>query len=143
MNNLYKYSQDILKNSFIKAGLEPFQNKNEKEVKFIVKSQAGKYHEVFLQFIDLERERSIKISKSQLGPLKDNVWIALVLFMKGIEPIVYLIPSTVFEKPDNYIFLENDQGEKFSHLSNWEIKIFTKAIPELSKYTFSEMVKQF
>jgi len=77
--------------------------------------------------------------------------------MKDIEPVLYLIthyfslffigirecfafPSTQLAKPDNYIFIDNDQGERFKHLSNWEIKVFTKAIPELSKFALSNML---
>lgn len=68
--------------------------------------------------------------------------MALVLFMKEMEPVLYLIPSKQLAKPDNYIFINNDQGERFSHLSNWEIKVFTKAIPELSKFALDNIVGQ-
>ena len=87
-------------------------------------------------------ERSVKIPKQDLGALQENRWIVLVLFMKDLEPAVYLIPSKVFEKPDNYIFFENAQGERFAHLSNWEIRVFTKGIKDLSKYAFGSMAKQ-
>jgi hypothetical protein len=30
----------------------------------------------------------------------------------------------------------------FSRLSNWEIKVFTKAIPELSKFALNNMIAQ-
>ncbi len=61
--------------------------------------------------------------------------MALVLFMKDIEPAIYLIPVKVWETPDQ-IFIDNDQGERLKHMSNWEIKIFTRGIQELSKYAF-------
>ena len=63
--------------------------------------------------------------------------------MKEMEPVLYLIPSNALTKPDNYILFDNEQGERFKHLSNWEIKVFTKAIPELSKYEFSNIIKEF
>ena len=59
--------------------------------------------------------------------------------MKETDPVLYLIPSTIFKNTDNYIFFENEQGERISYLSNWEIKVFTKAISELSKYEFANM----
>lgn len=62
--------------------------------------------------------------------------------MKEMEPVLYLIPSKQLAKADNYIFIDNDQGEQFKHLSNWEIKVFTKAIPELSKYALNNIVNQ-
>jgi len=75
---------------------------------------------LYLQTVNLEKDRSVKISKSVLGEPKDNLWVALVLFMKEMEPVLYLIPSNQLAKPDDYIFIDNEQGEHFSHLSNWE-----------------------
>ena len=127
----------------MKARLEIFASESESRgVDFIVKTQSGKYHELYLQPINLEKDRSVKIPKENLGELKDNLWIALVLFMKEMEPVLHLIPSKVLETPDNYIFIDNDQGERFKQHSNWEIKVFTKAIPELSKYSLSNMLSK-
>jgi len=137
MNKLIKYiNQELTQFGF---KLNPKENGRE-GVDFTIKTKAGNYHELYLQPINLETERSVKISKEVLGEPKDNLWVALVLFMKDIEPVLYLIPSKQLAKPDNYIFIDNDQGERFKHLSNWEIKVFTKAIPELSKFTLSNML---
>lgn len=143
MDKIYKYAQHFAKLEFMKAHLEVFQNESaNKGIEFIVKSTLGNYHEIYLQPINLEKDRSVKIPKSELGELKDSLWIALVLLMKETEPVLYLIPSTIFKNPDNYIFFENEQSERFNYLSNWEIKVFTKAIPELSKYEFDNMKKE-
>lgn len=140
-NQLRKHAEHLVMLEFIKAGVEVFQNEsNIGMVDFIIKNKFGSYQEVSLQVLNLEAERSVKIPKSELGfILPGNLWIALVLFMKEMEPAVYLIPSKVFENP-NEIFVNNEQIERFRHLSNWEIKVFTRAIPELSKYSFSAMV---
>ncbi len=123
MQKLYKYAQHFTKLELMKARLEVFQNESGREgVDFIIKTDTGNYHELYLQTVNLEKDRSVKISKLVLGEPKDNLWIALVLFMKEIEPVLYLIPSNQLAKPDDYIFIDNDQGERFSHLSNWEIK---------------------
>ena len=117
------------------------------------------YHELYLQTINLEKDRSVKIIKQEIGEPKDTLWIALVLFMKEMEPVLYLIahniyyffngirecfavPSKTLAKPDDYIFIENEQSDRFKHLSNREIKVFTKAIPQLSKYAFANMIKE-
>lgn len=141
MINLHKLAQYITELELLRASLVVSKNESGREgVDFIIKTNKGNYHELYLQTINLEKERSIKISKTVLGEPKDNLWVALVLFMKDIEPVLYLIPSTQLAKPDNYIFIDNDQGERFKHLSNWEIKVFTKAIPELSKFALSNML---
>ncbi len=141
MTKLYKYAQHFTKLELLRAKLDVFQNESGSEgVDFIVKTKSGNYHELYLQPINLETERSVKISKEVLGEPKDNLWVALVLFMKDIEPVLYLIPSTQLAKPDNYIFIDNDQGERFKQFSNWEIKVFVNAIPELSKFALDNML---
>jgi len=127
----------------MKARLEVFQNESaNKSVEFIVKRSTGKYHELYLQTLNLEKDRSVNILKQEIGEPKDTLWVALVLFMKEMEPVLYLIPSKTLAKPDDYIFIDNEQGDRFKHLSNWEIKVFTKAIPQLSKYAFANMIKE-
>ena len=128
----------------MKHRLEVFQNESgSRGVDLVVKTKSGKYHEVLLQVLNLETtERSAKILKSEWDyELTSNRWIALVLFMKEMEPKVYLIPSNVFKGPDEYIFFDNDQGERMKHLSNWEIKIFSKGIEELSEFALANSVK--
>lgn len=143
MQKLYKYAQHFTKLELMRARLDVFQNESGREgVDFIVKTKSGNYHELYLQPINLETERSVKITKTVLGEPKNNLWVALVLFMKDIEPVLYLIPSTQLAKPDDYIFIDNDQGERFKHLSNWEIKVFTKAIPELSQYSLLSILSK-
>jgi hypothetical protein len=160
MNKLQKYAQHFVKLELMKARLEVFQNESaNKGVEFIVKTSTGKFHELYLQTLNLEKDRSVKILKQEIGEPKDTLWVALVLFMKEMEPVLYLIahniycffngilecyavPSKTLAKPDDYIFIENEQGDRFKHLSNWEIKVFTKAIPQLSKYAFAYMIKE-
>lgn len=128
MDKLFKYAQHFTKLELMKARIEVYQNESGREgVDFIVKTNTGNYHELYLQPINLETERSVKISKSVLGKPKDNLWVALVLFMKEMEPVLYLIPTNQLAKPDDYIFINNDQGERFKHLANWEIKSIYKS----------------
>jgi hypothetical protein len=143
VNEITKYAQHFTKLELMKARLEVFQNESGREgVDFIIKTNTGNYHELYLQTVNLEKDRSVKISKAILGEPKANLWIALVLFMKEMEPVLYLIPSNQVAKPDDYIFIDNNQSERFSHLSNWEIKVFTEAIPKLSKFVLSNIISQ-
>ena len=143
MSDLMKQVEQFVKQELMKAHFEVFSGESESRgVDFILKTPSRKYHELFLLPINLDFARSVKIPKSDLGELKDNLWIALVFVMKEIEPVLHLIPSKILENPDNYIFFDHEQGERFSHLSNWEIKVFKKSIEELSKYSLMNMVSK-
>jgi len=60
----------------------------------------------------------------------------LVLVIENEPRAFYLIAAETLSKPDNRIFFENDVSI-MPQLSNWEIKIFTSAIPELAKFEIS------
>lgn len=143
MSHLRKQVKQFVEQELTKARFEVSSGESESRgVDFIVKTPSGKYHELFLQPINLDFARSVKIPKSDLGELKENLWIALVFVMKEIEPVLHLIPSKILENPDNYIFFDHEQDERFRHLSNWEIKVFQKSIGELSKYSLTNMVSK-
>ncbi|WP_034058430.1 hypothetical protein [Lacinutrix jangbogonensis] len=100
------------------------------------KTNNSKQYQLFFKSIDFDKERNIKIPKQDLGELKENLLIGLVLLIESEAKVLYLIPSTVFLNP-NTIFISNDV--MLAHLSNWEISVFTNAIPELSKYALENV----
>ena len=80
--------------------LTPKQNGRE-GVDFLI----GDNH-LYLQSIDLDTtHRSIKISKQELGELKDILFIALVLIMEKQPRVFYIIPSVDLSKSNNNIFI--------------------------------------
>ncbi|MEM6736112.1 MAG: hypothetical protein AAF620_08595 [Bacteroidota bacterium] len=83
MSDLRKQVEQFVKQELMKAGLEVFASESEslpsrsygqvnRGVDFIVKTPSGKYHELFLQPINLDFTRSVKIPKGDLGEPKDN-----------------------------------------------------------------------
>lgn len=54
---LHKYAQHFTKLELMKVRLEVFQNESGSEgVDFIVKTNSGNYHEIYLQPINLEKD---------------------------------------------------------------------------------------
>ena len=97
-------------------------------------------NQLYLQSIDLDStQRSIKITKQELGELKDNLFIALVLIIDKEPKVVYLIPSNHLSQNNSNIFIENEVSLMPS-LSNWEIKVSSNSIPELVKYSLENMI---
>jgi len=127
---------------FMKAKQEVFQKESGREgVDFIVKTKSGNKHELVLQTLELDKQRSLKIPKQQLGELKDNLWIVLILFMEEEALGSFLIPSKIFTTPDDYIFKDNPQSEIFAHFANWEIKVFKDGMDKLNEYQLVNQVK--
>ena len=99
-------------------------------------------NQLYLQSIDLNTsQRSIKITKQDLGELRDNLFLALVLIIDKESKVVYIIPSKQLSQTDSNIFINNEVSLMPS-LSNWEIKVSTNAIPELVKYSLENMIEK-
>ena len=111
---------------------------------YSIKSKSGKKYLIDIRILDLtkpQRDKKIKIPKSDWNyKLPGNLYVALIIVLEGIEPTLFLISSKVFLEPDNYIFFDNSQAERFKHLSNWEIKVFGKGMEKLSEYAFDRVV---
>jgi len=142
MIKLVKYAEYFMMAEFMKAKQEVFQKESGREgVDFIVKTKSGNKHELVLQTLELDKQRSLKIPKQQLGELKDNLWIVLILFMEEEALGSFLIPSKIFTTPDDYIFKDNPQSEIFAHFANWEIKVFKDGMDKLNEYQLVNQVK--
>lgn len=136
-NNINNYLIQLFTNSDFVV----FENEGSR---FLINSQSGKEYQIDVRVLDLtvpQRDKKIKIPKSDWNyELPDNLHVALVVMLEGIEPAIYLIPTKVFTEPDNYIFFDNEQPERFKHFSNWVIKVFGKGIEKLSEYAFDRVV---
>ena len=98
--------------------------------------------EMFLQSLDLDTiDRSAKIVKKDLGELRGNLFIILVLIIEEEPRMVYLIPSKDLSQLDSNIFI-NNQVSLMPSLSNWEIKISIHTIPKLAKYSIENMINK-
>jgi len=69
------------------------------------------------------------------------LFIALILILDKEPKVVYLIPSKDLSQSESNIFISNDVSLMPS-LSNWEIRISTNIIPELSKYSLDNMISK-
>lgn len=137
MNTLNENALKFMKLELKKALIEVSEKESGREaVDFIIKANNSNSYQLLFQSIDFGTERSIKIPKQDLGELNNNLLIGLVLLIESEAKVLYLIPSTAFLNP-NSIFKSNDV--MLAHLSNWEISVFSNAIPELSKYAIENV----
>ncbi|MFT4019063.1 MAG: hypothetical protein QM668_19020 [Agriterribacter sp.] len=70
--------------------------------------------------------------------LRENLYVALVLFMDEREPIFSLIPSIVWRTPDE---LFTDSSDYSCNKPSWGINISKNTIPMLAeKYWFKNIM---
>lgn len=91
-------------------------------------------NQLYLQSMDLDTsQRFIKIKKQDLGELKENLFISLVLIIDKESKVIYLIPSKDLLQANSNIFIENNVS-LMPNLANWEIIISSNTIPKSAKY---------
>ena len=100
-NTITTYVKSELENH----GLKLIPNESGREgVDFLIG-----HNEFFLQSLDLDTiDRSAKIVKKDLGELRDNLFLILVLIIEGEPRMVYIIPSNDLSQSDSNIFISND-----------------------------------
>ena len=136
MNALNENILKFIKSELKKAQIEISQNKNGREgVDFLFGE-----NQLYLQSIDLDTsQRSIKIKKQDLGEIKDNFFVVLVLIIDKEPKVIYLIPSKDLAQLDSNIFIENNVS-LIPSLSYWEVKVSSNTITDLAKYALENMI---
>jgi len=119
-----------------------FKILSQSESDLTIQSQKGNDYRIFIQEINLNKERSVKIQKEDLREPNSNLWVCLVLIMEGVEPTPYLIPSLQLTDPDNFVFIYNKLNAPFEHLSNYEIKVFKNGMQRLNEFTIESRIEQ-
>jgi len=129
----------MIKSNLQKAGFE-FVRDNEQ--KLVVKAESGAKTAIFIQGFNREKAQSIKIHTREFNhEFRPDVWIALVVVLEDMEPVDYLIPTTVFQNPDEYLFYHHDLSDRHDHFSNVEIKVFANGAAKLREYAFAYQVE--
>lgn len=139
---LAKYASHFVKMNFIAANCEIFENETgSKANDFVVKNEKGRYVDVLLKTVYIEKTNYVYIPKYLWNKeLRDDLYVALVLFMDNHQPIFYLIPSIVWKKPDN-VFIDN-QGYSRKK-AEWGINVTSSAIKVLAeKYSFDHILSK-
>ena len=135
-------AETLIKSNFEKAGFE-FVNDNGPKLR--VKAKSGKEYAIFIQGFDRGQSQSIKIHTREFKhQLRPEVWIALVAaFPPETDLFDYLIPTTVFQNPDERFFFHFDLSDMNDYYSNVEIKIFSRGAREFSEqYGFANQIEK-
>lgn len=104
MNTVTENALEFMKSELKKAQNEVSQMESRREgVASNINSNNGNSYQLFFKSIDAITEKSIKISKQDLGELNENLLIGLVLLIeKRIESFISHSINCIF-KPKLYI----------------------------------------
>jgi hypothetical protein len=139
---LWRYAEYYAKMEFASYGLEIYSSEvDDHGVDFIVKDKNGRFCEI--QVKSLRNKGYVFVQKSKFDISNKNLYLTLLLFENGKSPDMFIIPSGVWEKP-NEVFVDRNYdkpGQKSA--PEYGINISLKNYDILDIFRFQEVIKEF
>lgn len=139
---LWRYAEYYAKMEFASYGLEIYSSEvDDHGVDFIVKDKNGRFCEI--QVKSLRNKGYVFVQKSKFDISNKNLYLTLLLFENGRVPDMFIIPSGVWEKP-NEVFVDRNYdkpGQKSA--PEYGINISLKNYDILDIFRFQEVIKEF
>jgi hypothetical protein len=135
---LGRYAEYLVKMELTLHGLDVYTAEvDDKGIDFVVRRDRNHYHDI--QVKSSRNLTYIFYPKSKFEPC-ENLYTAVVLFTDGKSPELFLIPSTVWLKP-NALFVDRDyEGRK--SLPEYGLNLSLKNLPLLEPHAFEKIVDQ-
>jgi len=131
-----QYAEYYVKMEFTLAGFDVYTAEvDDKGIDFVIRKDKNTYYDIQVKtvrgfnYIFLLKEKFV---------LRKNLYAAIVIFIEGKPPKLYLIPSLVWSNP-NGLFVSRDYEGKKSN-PEWGINLAKKYIPLLKEYEFSKII---
>jgi len=130
------YAEYFVKMELTMHGFQVYTTEvDDRGIDFVTRATGGRFIEVQVKssrgtgYIFMEKTKFL---------LSQTLHLALVLFIEGEEPVLYMIPSIVWNEP-NSIFVSRDydkEGQKSK--PEWGINLSQKNLSALEPYRFEK-----
>jgi len=139
---LGRYAEYFTKMEFASYGLEIYTPEvDDHGVDFIVKDKNGRFCEI--QVKSLRNKGYIFVQKNKFDINNKNLYLTLLLFVNGKIPDIFLIPSGVWQKPNEAFVIRNYDKPGQKSAPEYGINVSQKNYGVLEKYRFQEVIKEF
>lgn len=137
---LGRWAEYFVKMTFTQAGFDVYTPEvDDRGLDFVVRAGPGRYYEVQVKSGRI-RNTYVFMRKSHFQPTRD-LHLALVLFVEGESPEIFLIPSTVWLKPVEP-FVSRDYGTRMKSAPEWGLKLTRAGRTAIGKYRFDLMAQR-
>ena len=136
---LGRYGEYFVKMEFTRAGFQVYSSEvDDRGIDFVTRRDRGPYLEI--QVKSLCRSEYAFMPKA-LCPLAADRLLALVLFLEGKPPILYLVPTLDWSTPNALLVSRDYPGKKSK--AEWGIQISAKNRKLLDRYTFTDVLSRY
>ena len=134
---LGRYAEYYVKMEFTLAGFDVYAAEvDDKGIDFIIREGENSYYDI--QVKSVRGLNYIFFPKDKFN-LRKNLLAAIVLFSEGMPPKIYLIPSTVWSKPNDLFADRNYDGKKSK--PEWGLNLSKKNLHLLTQFEFDKVVE--
>ena len=109
---------------------------DDKGIDFVARKGANRYWEV--QVKSVYKSKYIYFVKSAFDIQQANLLVAVVPFVNGEAPTIYLIPAQAWKAPNSLLVSRDFEGK--ASAAEWGLQLSRKNIPLLSRYAFELVV---
>lgn len=128
---LLKYAEYFVKMELTRYGLDIYNSATDNnEVDFSAKTSSSKHYD--FQIRTVKNFNYVAFPKDNLN-LRENLIVAIVIFVENKEPCLFFIPSTTWKKPDEFfVSSENGNGQD---KPEWGLNLSNKYNQLLAPYS--------
>lgn len=141
LNNLQlgRYGEYFAKMEFASYGLDVYTSEvDDHGIDFVIKNKLGKFFEIQVKAIRLEKTGYVFMRKDKFNIEQDNLLLMLLLFEEGKLPKSYLIPSK--EWADENDLFRDREYEGLKSKPEYGLNISKKNMVLLEQYSFENII---
>lgn len=139
---LGRYAEYFAKMEFASYGLEVYSSEvDDHGVDFIIKDKKQRFCEI--QVKSLRGTGYVFVPKTKFDITNKNLYLALLLFNTGQLPDVFLIPSAVWERPNDVFVDRKYDKEGQTSKPEYGINISQKNYWALECFNFKDAIIEF
>jgi hypothetical protein len=130
------YAEYFVKMELTMYGFQVYETEvDDRGIDFIARFEDGPFIEIQVKSL---RSLGYIFAQKKKFALRENLFMAVVLFFEGTPPDIYLIPSSAWKNP-NQLFVSRD-FEGLKSPPEWGLNLSQKNMAALEQYRFDTIV---
>ena len=130
------FSEYFVKMEMTMYGFQVYSTEvDDRGVDFVIRYKKGPFFSIQVKSI---REKGYVFMQKEKFNLSDDLFLALAILKEGVEPRLFLVPSTAWHNPNALLVDRNYEGKKSE--PEWGLNLSLKNMSMLENYSFSNMV---
>ena len=132
------FSEYFVKMELTMLGFQVYSTEvDDRGIDFVTRYEQGPFVAIQVKSV---REKGYVFMQKEKFQLSSNLYLALAILKEGVEPLLYLIPSLAWKRP-NALLVDRDYIGKKSK-PEWGVNISYKNMELLNEYLFAKTVTQ-